>query len=44
MTKQFYDDFGKLPIAKMAQLSKGFEEMVEAIVIASLVNTIFNTL
>ncbi|MDN2451818.1 hypothetical protein [Leuconostoc sp. UCMA20149] len=66
MTKQFYDDFSKLPIAKMAksiadmtylfneikvptshykaQLSKGFEEMVEASVSVSLVNTIFNTL
>ncbi|WAM37751.1 hypothetical protein [Leuconostoc pseudomesenteroides] len=66
MTKQFYDDFSKLPIAKMAQsiadmtylfnetkvptshyktqLSKVFEEMVEASVSVSLVNTIFNTL
>lgn len=66
MTKQFYDDFSKLPIAKMAQsiadmthlfnetkvptnhykaqLSKGFEEIVEASVSVSLVNTIFNTL
>ncbi|WP_349549736.1 MULTISPECIES: hypothetical protein [Leuconostoc] len=66
MTKQFYDDFAKLPLAKMAQtitdmtfnyketkvpvshykkqLSKGFEEMVEASVSVSLVATIFNTL
>lgn len=66
MTKQFYDGFSKLPIAKMAQpiavmtylfnemkvptthfkaqLSKCFEEMVEANVSVSLVNTIFNTL
>lgn len=66
MSKQFYDDFSKFPIAKMAQaiadmtylfnetkvptshykaqLSKGFEEMVEANVSVSLVNTIFNTL
>lgn len=66
MTKQFYDDFAKLPLAKMAQtitdmtfnynetkvpvshykkqLSKGFEEIVEASVSISLVATIFNTL
>ncbi|QEA42530.1 hypothetical protein FGL85_08470 [Leuconostoc pseudomesenteroides] len=66
MTKQYYDDFSKLPLSKMAQsitdmtfnfnetkvpvshykkqLSKGFEEMVEAIVSVSLVATIFNTL
>lgn len=66
MTKQYYDDFAKLPLAKMAQsitdmtftfnetkvpvshykkqLSKGFEEMVEASVSVSLVATIFNTL
>lgn len=66
MTKQYYDDFSKLPLAKMAQaisdmtylfeetkvpakhykehLGKGFEEMVEASVSVSLVNTIYNTL
>lgn len=66
MPKQYYDDFAKLPLAKMAQsitdmtftfnetkvpvshykkqLSKGFEEMVEASVSVSLVATIFNTL
>lgn len=66
MTKQYFDDFAKLPLAKMAQsitdmtfnynetkvpvshykkqLSKGFEEMVEASVSVSLVATIFNTL
>lgn len=66
MSKQYYDDFSKLPLAKMAQaisdmtylfeetkvpakhykehLGKGFEEMVEASVSVSLVNTIYNTL
>ena len=66
MSKQYYDDFSKLPLAKMAQaisdmtylfeetkvpakhykehLDKGFEEMVEASVSVSLVNTIYNTL
>lgn len=66
MSKQYYDDFSKLPLAKMAQaisdmtylfeetkvpakhykehLGKGFEEMVEASVGVSLVNTIYNTL
>lgn len=66
MTKQYYDDFSKLTLVKMAQsitdmtfnynetkvpvshykkqLSKGFEEMVEASVSVSLVATIFNTL